>query len=143
VRGTKAWIVTALRPRDFLRLFIFCHSEEENFFVSEAVSIKPIFEALPSSLNKTAAQDANAVYQFNLSGEGGGQFIVMIKNGECTVKEGATPAPDATILATAADYMNIVTGNYPFGLAYINGRLKVEGNLRLVLRLGAYFAPQA
>jgi len=111
--------------------------------VSETVSIKPIFEALPSSLNKTAAQDANAVYQFNLSGEGGGQFIVAIKNGECTVKEGVIPAPDATIWATAADYMNIVAGTYPFGLAYINGRLKIEGNLRLVLRLGAYFAPQS
>ena len=109
----------------------------------ETVSIKPIFEALPSSLNKTAAQDANAVYQFNLSGEGGGQFIVAIKNGECTVKEGVIPAPDATIWATAADYMNIVAGTYPFGLAYINGRLKIEGNLRLVLRLGAYFAPQS
>src|SRR5262245_24627924 len=98
---------------------------------------------MPSSLNKTAAQDANAVYQFNLSGEGGGQFIVIIRSGECTVKEGVAPAPDATISATVADYINIVTGTYPFGLAYINGRLKVEGNLRLVLRMGAYFAPQA
>jgi len=111
--------------------------------VSEAVSIKPIFEAMPSSLNKAAAQDANSVYQFNLSGEGGGQFVVTIKHGECTVKEGVIPAPDATISATAGDYMNIVTGAYPFGLAYINGRLKVEGNLRLVLRMGAYFAPQS
>ena len=111
--------------------------------VSEAVSIKPIFEAMPSSLNKAAAQDADAVYQFNLSGEGGGQFVVTIKHGECTVKEGVIPAPDATISATADDYLNIVTGAYPFGLAYINGRLKVEGNLRLVLRMGAYFAPQS
>ncbi|MGH7963286.1 MAG: SCP2 sterol-binding domain-containing protein, partial [Candidatus Binatia bacterium] len=53
------------------------------------------------------------------------------------------PAPDVTISAAAADYMNIVMGTYPFGLAYINGRLKVEGNLRLVVRLGAYFAPPA
>jgi putative sterol carrier protein len=111
--------------------------------VPETVSVKPIFEAMPLSLNKEAAKEAAVVYQFNLSGEGGGQFIVTIKNGECTVKEGITPAPDATILATAADYMNIVTGAYPFGLAYMNGRLKVEGNLRLVLRMGAYFAPQS
>ena len=111
--------------------------------MSAAVSVKPIFEAMPFSLNKTAAQEANAVYQFNLSGEGGGQFVVTIKSGECTVVEGTAPAPDATISATAADYMNIVTGAYPFGLAYINGRLKVTGDLRLVLRMGAYFAPEA
>ena len=111
--------------------------------MSEAVSIKPIFAAMPLSLNKAAAQEANAIYQFNLSGEGGGQFVVTIKNGECTVEEGVAPAPDATISATAADYINIVAGTYPFGLAYMNGRLKVEGNLRLVVRMRTYFAPQS
>jgi putative sterol carrier protein len=111
--------------------------------VTEAVSVKPVFAAMPFSLNKEAAKEAAAVYQFNLSGEGGGQFTVTIKDGTCTVGEGVAPAPDATISATAADYLDIVTGAYPFGLAYINGRLKVEGDLRLVLRMGAYFAPQA
>ncbi|MBI3301885.1 MAG: SCP2 sterol-binding domain-containing protein [Deltaproteobacteria bacterium] len=111
--------------------------------MTETASVKPIFEAMPFSLNKEAAKEAAVVYQFNLSGEGGGQFIVAIKNGVCTVEEGVAPSPDATISATAADYMNIVTGAYPFGLAYMNGRLKVEGNLRLVLRMGAYFALQS
>jgi len=98
---------------------------------------------MPLSLNKEATKEAAVVYQFNLSGEDGGQFIVTIKNGTCTVEEGIAPAPDVTISATAADYMNIVTGAYPFGLAYMNGRLKVAGNLRLVVRMGAYFAPQS
>ncbi len=111
--------------------------------MTEVVSVKPIFAAMPLSLNKEAAKEAAVVYQFNLSGEGGGQFIVTIKNGACTVEEGVAPAADATISTTAADYMNIVTGAYPFGLAYMNGRLKVEGNLRLVVRMGAYFAPQS
>jgi len=111
--------------------------------VSETVSVKPIFEAMPFSLNKEATKEADAVYQFNLSGEGGGQFVVTIKHGACTVQEGIAPAPDATVIATAADYLKIVTGAYPFGLAFMNGRLKVEGNLRLVVRMGAYFAPQS
>jgi putative sterol carrier protein len=111
--------------------------------VTEAVSVKPIFAAMPFNVNKEATKDATVVYQFNLSGEGGGQFVVTIKNGACTVEEGTTPTPDATISATAADYLDIVTGALPFGFAYVNGRLKVEGNLRLVLRLGSYFASQA
>jgi putative sterol carrier protein len=111
--------------------------------VTEVVSVKPLFEAMPLSLNHAAAKEANGVYQFNLSGDGGGQFAVTIRNGECKVEEGVASAPDATISATAADYLNIATGAYPFGLAFINGRLKIEGNLRLVLRMGTYFAPQA
>src|SRR5262245_56239752 len=116
---------------------------EENATVTEVISVKPIFDAMPLSLNKEAAREANTVYQFNLSGDGGGQFTVTIKDGACTVEEAADPRPDVTVSATAADYMNIVTGAYPFGLAYINGRLKVEGNLRLLLRMSTYFAPQS
>lgn len=111
--------------------------------MAEVVSVKPIFEAMPLSVNKETTKNAVVVYQFNLSGEGGGQFIVTINQGVCTVEEGVAPAPDVTITATAADYLSIVTGAMPFGWAYINGRLKVAGDLRLVLRLGAYFAPQS
>ncbi|MEW6299901.1 MAG: SCP2 sterol-binding domain-containing protein [Thermodesulfobacteriota bacterium] len=111
--------------------------------MTEVASVKPIFDAMPLSVNKEATKDAVVVYQFNLSGEGGGQFVVAINKGVCTVEEGVAPAPDVTITATAADYLNVVTGAVPFGWAYINGRLKVDGDLRLVLRLGAYFAPQS
>lgn len=111
--------------------------------MTETVDVKPIFAAMPRSVNTEATKDTSVVYQFNLSGEGGGQFVVAIKNGNCTVEEGLAPAPDAIISATATDYVSVVTGALPFGLAYINGRFKVEGNLRLVLRMGAYFAPQA
>lgn len=111
--------------------------------MAEAISVKPIFDAMPLSINKDAAKDANLVYQFDLSGDGGGQFAVTIKHGACTVEEGTVSAPDVTISATATDYLNIVTGAYPFGLAFVNGRLKVEGDLRLLIRMGKYFAPSS
>jgi len=111
--------------------------------VSETFNVKPIFEAMPAGLNKEASKDANVVYQFNLSGEGGGQFAVAIKGGTCTVNEGVVETPDVTVSALASDYMEIISGAYPFGLAFINGRLRVEGDLRLVLRMGKFFAPQS
>jgi len=109
--------------------------------MTDAMNVKPIFEAMPRTLNKEAAKAANIVYQFNLAGEGGGQFTVTIRDGECKVEEGVYGSPDVTISAAASDYMNIVTGAYPFGLAYINGRLQVDGDLRLVVRMASYFAP--
>ncbi|MCS6926852.1 MAG: SCP2 sterol-binding domain-containing protein, partial [Candidatus Binatia bacterium] len=78
-----------------------------------------------------------------LWGAGAAQFSVTIDKGVCTVEEGIAAAPDVTITATAADYLSVVTGAVPFGWAYINGRLKVTGDLRLVLRLATYFAPQS
>lgn len=111
--------------------------------MSEPISVKPIFAAMPYSLNKEAAKTANTVYQFNLDGDGGGQFVVTIRHGVCTVEQGVSTTPDVTISATATDYVNIITGTYPFGLAYINGRLKIAGDLRLVVRMTGYFAPSA
>lgn len=109
----------------------------------ETINVKPIFAAMPVGLNKDAAKDAEVVYQFNLNGDGGGQFVVAIQHGVCTVQEGVADKPDVTVSASAEDYLSIVAGAYPFGLAFINGRLKVEGDLRLLIRMGAYFAPQS
>ena len=75
--------------------------------------------------------------------ESGGQFVVTLKLGVCTSQAGVASALEATIAATAADYVQVVTGAGSLGMAYINGRPKVEGDLRLVLRLGTYFAPQS
>ena len=111
--------------------------------MTEPMSVKPIFMAMPLSLNKEAAKTANVVYQFRLEGEGGGEFAVTIREGKCTVEEGVSATPDLIISTTAGDYIKIATGSYPFGLAYINGRLHVEGDLRLLIRMGAYFAPSA
>jgi putative sterol carrier protein len=111
--------------------------------MTEAISVKPIFDAMPAGVNKETAKAANTVYQFNLLGEGGGQFTVTVRHGECRVEEGISSTSDVTIAATAADYLNIVTGAYPFGLAYINGRLQVDGDLRLFVRMGSYFTPSA
>jgi putative sterol carrier protein len=111
--------------------------------MTEAMSVKPLFAAMPLSLNKEAAKAANTVYQFDLTGEGGGQFIVTIRDGECNIEEGIHRSPDVTISAAASDYMQIATGTYPFGLAYINGRLHVDGDLRLLVRMASYFAPSA
>ena len=77
---------------------------------------------LPMRINKRRSP-TTLRRPFSLSGEGGGQYIVSIKNGACTVNEGIAENPDVTVSASAADYMDIVTGAYPFGLAFINGRL--------------------
>ena len=43
---------------------------------------------MPANLNADAAKGMNSVIQFNLSGDGGGNYHVIIKDGACTVAEG-------------------------------------------------------
>jgi putative sterol carrier protein len=51
-----------------------------------------------------------AIYQFDLSGNGGGKWAVHVKDGTCEVKEGEDPSPNITISMTAQDYLDITSG---------------------------------
>ena len=50
-----------------------------------AAGIKEFFRQLPSKLDAEAAEDLDAVYQFELSGAQGGQYVVTIREGACQV----------------------------------------------------------
>ena len=62
-----------------------------------AAEVKAIFEAMPSSLNPDAAKGMNSVIQFNLTGEGGGNHYVEIKDGTAVVCEGSHASPNMTM----------------------------------------------
>src|ERR1700751_3395984 len=92
-------------------------------------SCKQVFEQMPSRFKKEAAQGLNAVYQFDLSGEGGGKWQGWVNNYKCDVKEGPHPSPIATISMTAQDYLDMVTGKLNAMAAFSSGRLRVSGDL--------------
>jgi hypothetical protein len=48
-------------------------------------SCKQVFEQMPSRFNKEAGKGLNAVYQFDLSGDGGGKWYVSVNDGQCNV----------------------------------------------------------
>lgn len=110
--------------------------------MTEGPSARQILELMPAGFNREAAKGVSLIYQFNLTGEGGGQYHLIIENETCELKEGEHPSPDAVLTIPAQDFCNLVMGRLPFALAFITGRLKVTGDLRLVLRMGAYFPPQ-
>ena len=56
-------------------------------------TIAEFFQLLPASLDRDAAEDVTAVYQFDLSGDQGGQYSVQVKDGTCSVQTGAHTDP--------------------------------------------------
>ena len=102
-------------------------------------SCKQVFEQMPSRFKKEAAQGLNAVYQFDLSGEGGGKWQIVIKNDQCEIKEGAHPSPNATISMTAQDYLDMAVGKLNPQMAFISGKLRISGDMGLALRFQGLF----
>ncbi len=102
-------------------------------------TVAELFERMPSQFQADKAGDMNAVILFDLSGEGGGQWSVAIADGACDVQVGAADSPKATVRMDAGDYKDMITGKLNPMMAFMSGKVKVEGDLNTVMKFQQLF----
>ena len=108
--------------------------------MEKPTTIAQVMQQMPEAFLANKAGGVKAVVQFNLSGEGGGTWTASIADGKCTVSEGAAAAPTATVTATAPDYLAIVRGELNAVSAFMGGKLKVAGDMGLMMKFMDWFA---
>lgn len=104
-----------------------------------AAGINEFFKQLPSKLDAEAAEDLDAVYQFDLSGAQGGQYVLTIREGACQVKEGRHEDPHVTLSMAGEDCVKVLKGELSGPVAAMSGRIRISGDLGLALQLKALF----
>ena len=102
-------------------------------------SCKEFFDQMPAAFQKDVAASLSCLYQFDLSGEGGGKWFVEVRNGSLEVGEGVRPNPDVTLMAAAKDYVDIAEGRKSAMLALATGRFKIKGHLGMAMKLEKIF----
>jgi len=102
-------------------------------------TVRSIFERMPETYLKDKAAGLNAVIQFDIKGDGGGQWYAAIANGELTVAEGLHETPQLTLSASAEDYVDISTGKLNGQLAFMTGKITATGNLGLAIKMNSIF----
>ena len=97
------------------------------------------FDALERSAAATpdAATQPNAVFRFELSGEGGGVWTLDLREGTTSgfVSREGGPEPDATIYVDAANWVALTTGRMNPMRAFMGGKIRVDGDLKLAVNL--------
>eukprot|EP01111_Echinosteliopsis_oligospora_P006341 TRINITY_DN2043_c0_g1_i1.p1 TRINITY_DN2043_c0_g1~~TRINITY_DN2043_c0_g1_i1.p1 ORF type:complete len:488 (-),score=156.93 TRINITY_DN2043_c0_g1_i1:62-1399(-) len=100
-----------------------------------------IFEAIEQSLKVNGDKMVKAVggvYQFNVKGAEGKvqSWALDLKNGAGSITAAPAPKADCTLTLADADLGPILTGKVNAQQAFMQGKLKVGGNMGLATKLG-------
>ena len=79
--------------------------------------------------------EAKVTIQIHLTGTGSGDWYLVSDKGVGKRYEGTAEKPDATITALAQDWSDIQSGKMDRVQAFMGGKLKVEGDVSLMLQL--------
>jgi putative sterol carrier protein len=81
------------------------------------------------SFQADAAAGVDVVFQFRISGGGGGDWHVTVKGGTCTVESGVHAKPTTTLRMADEDFLALIGGRLPAMQAFTTGKLRIEGDL--------------
>jgi NAD(P)-dependent dehydrogenase (short-subunit alcohol dehydrogenase family)/putative sterol carrier protein len=101
--------------------------------------VAAVFDQMPKAFDKGAASGVDVVFQYAVTGPGGGQWSVTIKDGTCTVTPGAHEKPTTTLTISDADFLDLIGGKLPAMQAYTTGKLKISGDVMKSQLIGKLF----
>jgi putative sterol carrier protein len=104
-----------------------------------AITITELMEKLPGAFLPEKAGDMDAVIQFVLTGEEESNWMIIIKDGAVEVKEGMHDDPTMVLEADSQDYKDIVTGRVNAMNSFMQGKVKLKGNLNLAMKFVEMF----
>ena len=102
-------------------------------------TVKETFDAMAGRFRADKAAGVNATIQYDISGDQGGTWNAVIKDGTCTVTPGAAAAPSLTLSMSSQDWLDMVGGKLSGQMAFMSGKLKLKGDMGLAMKIGGLF----
>jgi putative sterol carrier protein len=96
-------------------------------------------DMMMARFNPAKAKGVNAVIQLNATGDDGGQYYTTVADGKASLTQGAAPNPTVTISVAAKDWVDIMSGNLDPTRAFMAGKLRITGDLGLMMRFQSMF----
>jgi putative sterol carrier protein len=106
---------------------------------SDGLTVKDIFDKMPEAFNPEAAKGIDIVFQYNISGKTGGEWMITIKDGSCTVESGKANKPNCTLNIGDTDFLDMISGKLDPMKAFTSGKLTIDGDIMKSQLIGKLF----
>ena len=81
-----------------------------------------------------------ATIGISLGGDGGGDWHLTIADDTAKVCAGVAEKPEATIKASAPDFLAMLSGELDGTRAFMTGKVRASGDMRLLMQFADWFA---
>ena len=105
----------------------------------DQVTPDQVFEQMPRYFQPDKAGATAATIAFDLSGDQGGKHWLKVHDGIAETGKGEVENPNLTLLADARDFIKITYGQLDPTAAFMQGKLKIKGDMGLALKFQTMF----
>jgi putative sterol carrier protein len=102
-------------------------------------NISEFMARMGNALVAERADGIDATIQIRLSGDQAAEWYATIKDARCTLTQGSAPAAKLTVSADSADFVKIFSGQMDGMQAFMQGKLKIAGDMSLAMKLMGLF----
>lgn len=106
-------------------------------------SIEEVIASYPQRFNPEKADGVDDVVQMNLSGEGGGQYVLHVHDRQVDISEGVAESPTLTLDAPADVWLSVENGQTNPMMAMMTGKVKLRGSVPFATKFMGMFGGKA
>ncbi len=99
------------------------------------MTIPELLEEYKKRFLPEKADGVDTVIQLSLSGEGGGEYHLIVRDKTLRYAEGRHENPAVTLSCSAENWIKISTGEANAMMLMMTGKLKVSGSMGVALKL--------
>ena len=121
--------VTGSDPSPFVGSYALITNGDKEATGAAEGNVQEVFDKMTGSFKADAAAGVDVIFQFNISGEGGGDWYCVIKDATCTIDAGVHEKPVCTIKMADEDFLAMMGGKLPPMQAFTSGKLKIQGDV--------------
>ena len=100
-----------------------------------ALQAKELIQQLIENFPPDKAAGLDAEVQLNLTGEGGGSWVIQFSGGKLSARDGKAAAPRLTVTTALADILAVSDGKLDAMAAFMQGKIKLDGDVGLAMRM--------